>query len=76
VPLPASPALSFVMTCTGIDSTSDRKRPFATKDCMNIGPISLARILGEMPPARIQPLPVAIQLEGKVSGLRAVDCDP
>ena len=63
---PSSPAFSFVTTCTGMASIRGCNRPFARKAFMNRGPVSLLRILGEMPPARNNP-PVAITFRARLA---------
>src|ERR1039458_1105562 len=49
---PSRPALSLVMTRTGMLSSSGRNLPFSRKACINSGPVSLGRIFGEIPPPR------------------------
>ena len=42
---PSKPALSLVMTCTGMLSRSGRNLPFSRKARMNNGPVSLGKNL-------------------------------
>src|SRR5260370_40283810 len=62
---PSRPDLSSVITCTGILSRSGRNRPFSRKARINSGPVSLGRILGEIPPLRKIP-PVAMVLRARL----------
>src|SRR5712672_88638 len=62
---PNRPALSLVITCTGMLSRSGRNRPFSRKARINRGPVSLGRIFGEIPPPRKIP-PVAIALRARL----------
>src|SRR5580692_2703295 len=62
---PSNPALSLVMTCTGISSSSALNLPFSRKARMNKGPVSLERTFGEIPPPRKMP-PVAMVLRARL----------